>query len=69
MRSRFSSAFPGFDRRKLTVPEIAIRFAAAFACLATDPTIHLPAIGVGLASIAVDIYAGRPKSTTSETPQ
>jgi len=55
----FSSALSGFDRRKLTPPEIGLRFVAAFACLATDPMIYLPAIAVGLALIAFDVSAGR----------
>lgn len=62
----FSSALSGFDRRKLTVPEIVVRFAAAFTCLATDPMIHLPAIAVGLALIAFDVRAGRPKAEASQ---
>ncbi|WP_305984910.1 TRAP transporter fused permease subunit [Roseibium sp. MMSF_3544] len=62
----FSSALSGFDRRKLTVPEIVVRFAAAFTCLATDPMIHLPAIAVGLALIAFDARAGRPKAEASQ---
>lgn len=65
----FSSALSGFDRRKLTVPEIVIRFATAFTCLATDPMIHLPAITVGLALIAFDVHAGRPKAKASEASQ
>jgi len=62
----FSSALSGFDRRKLTVPEIVVRFAAAFTCLATAPMIHLPAIAVGLALIAFDVRAGRPKAEASQ---
>ncbi|MYA89451.1 MAG: TRAP transporter fused permease subunit [Boseongicola sp. SB0662_bin_57] len=55
----FSSALSGFDRRRLTVAEIIVRFAAAFATLAINPAIHVPAILVGLALIAYDIRAGR----------
>ncbi len=55
----FSSALSGFDRRKLTLPEIVIRFAAAFTCLAIDPLYHLPAVGVGIALIAYDVRTGR----------
>nr|WP_319383785.1 TRAP transporter fused permease subunit [uncultured Roseibium sp.] len=65
----FSSALSGYDRRRLTVPEIVVRFAAAFACLATDPMIHLPAIAIGLALIAFDIHAGRAKAAMSEAPK
>ncbi|WP_424969305.1 TRAP transporter permease [Dinoroseobacter sp. S76] len=55
----FSSALSGFDRRKLSVPEIGLRFVASFACLATDPLIHLPAVAIGIALIAIDLRAGR----------
>lgn len=65
----FSSALSGFDRRKLTVPEIVIRFVAAFACLATDPLIHIPAIAIGLALVAFDIRAGRAKAMISRASQ
>lgn len=65
----FSSALSGFDRRKLTLPEIVIRFVAAFACLAPDQMIHLPAIGVGLALIAFDVQAGRSSTPRSEVSQ
>ncbi|WP_420332193.1 TRAP transporter permease [Roseibium sp.] len=65
----FSSALSGFDRRKLTVPEIVIRFVAAFTCLATDPLIHMPAIAIGLALVAFDIRAGRAKAMISRAPQ
>lgn len=65
----FSSALSGFDRRKLTIPEIVIRFAAAFAALAISPMIHVPAILIGLALIAYDVRSARilipkPKATT-----
>ncbi|MEO0391209.1 MAG: TRAP transporter fused permease subunit, partial [Pseudomonadota bacterium] len=61
----FSSALTGFDRRKLTVSEIVLRFGTAFTCLATDPMIHLPAIGIGLALIAFDVRAARSKASTT----
>ncbi len=65
----FSSALSGFDRRKLTVPEIVLRFGIAFTCLATAPLIHLPAIAVGLALIAFDVRASRSLPQTDEVPQ
>ncbi|WP_306146072.1 TRAP transporter fused permease subunit [Roseibium sp. MMSF_3412] len=65
----FSSALSGFDRRKLTVPEIVIRFVAAFACLATDPLIHMPGIAIGMALVAFDIRAGRAKAMISRASQ
>ena len=55
----FSSALSGFDRRKLSLPEIVLRFGLAFACLATAPVIHLPAIALGLALIVFDVRASR----------
>lgn len=51
----FSSALSGHDRRKLTIPEIVLRLAAAFAALSASLAISLPAIAVGLALIAIDI--------------
>lgn len=61
----FSTALSGFDRRRLTLPEIILRFAAAFAVLAISPVIHLPAIALGLALIAVDILAARAAASPS----
>ena len=51
----FSSALSGHDRRKLTMPEVVSRFLAAFAMLAPDPGIHVPAILVGLALMVWDV--------------
>ncbi|MEM6305167.1 MAG: TRAP transporter fused permease subunit [Pseudomonadota bacterium] len=62
----FSSALSGYDRRKLSVVEIAARFGIAFTILATDPMIHLPAIAVGLALIAWDIRAARHSEPQAE---
>jgi hypothetical protein len=62
----FSSALSGFDRRKLSLPEIMVRFAAAFCCLALSPMIHLPAIAIGLALVAYDLHAARPKAQPSK---
>ena len=45
----FSSALAGFDRGKLNVVEILLRFCTAFSCLAINPLIHLPAVVIGLA--------------------
>ena len=55
----FSSALSGFDRRKLTIAEIVLRFTLAFTMLAPDPVIHLPAILLGGGLIAWDIRASR----------
>ncbi len=55
----FSSALSGFDRRKLSLPEIVARFGIAFTMLAPDPVIHLPAIAVGIALIVWDLRASR----------
>lgn len=62
----FSSALSGFDRRKLSIPEIALRFVIAFSCLATAAVIHLPAIAIGLALIVFDIRASRSAALQSE---
>ncbi len=50
----FSSALSAFDRGRLSVVEVIFRFATAFALLATNPAIHLPAIAGGVALIAWD---------------
>ncbi len=55
----FSSALSGFDRRKLTIPEIALRLIAAFSALAISPVVHLPAIAIGFALILFDIYSAK----------
>ena len=65
----FSSALSGFDRRKLSAPEIVIRFVTAFTCLATDPIYHLPAVALGLALIAIDIRASRSSALVSKATQ
>lgn len=59
----FSSALSGFDRRKLSIPEIVLRFLLAFTMLAPAPVVHLPAILLGMGLIAWDIRAAR------ETPK
>ncbi|MEO0915400.1 MAG: TRAP transporter fused permease subunit [Pseudomonadota bacterium] len=56
----FSSALSGYDRRKLTVPEIIVRFVVAFTMLVPAPAVHLPAILIGVALIAWDMRAARP---------
>ena len=50
----FSSALSAYDRCKLPIPEVALRFLAAFACLAIDPLIHIPAIVIGAVLIFHD---------------
>ena len=65
----FSSALSGFDRRKLTIPEIVIRFVTAFTCLATDPMFHVPAVCLGLALIVFDVRAARTAASNSEAAQ
>ena len=55
----FSSALSGYDRRKLSIPEIVVRFVVAFTMLVPSPAIHLPAILIGLALIAWDVRAAR----------
>ncbi len=50
----FSSALSRFDRRKLSLPETFLRFIAAFAALAINPIVHVPAIAIGIALIYFD---------------
>lgn len=56
----FSSALSAFDRRKLSIPEIIIRFVAAFAVLVVNPMIHIPAIFIGLLMIFIDVRKAKP---------
>jgi len=63
----FSSALSGFDRQKLSIPEIIIRFAAAFAVLAVSPMIHIPAILVGLLMIFIDVRKPKPNTANEVT--
>ncbi|MEP0521861.1 MAG: TRAP transporter fused permease subunit [Hyphomicrobiales bacterium] len=51
----FSSALSAYDRGKLTIFEVGLRFVAAFTLLAISPIFHLPALAVGIALIAWDI--------------
>jgi len=51
----FSSALSGYDRRALSVVEIVCRFIAAFALLAVNPTIHIPALLLGVLLVFIDI--------------
>ena len=55
----FSSALSGYDRRKLAVPEIIVRFIAAFTMLSIDPAFHIPAILIGVGLIAFDVSRNR----------
>ena len=63
----FSSALSAYDRRKLTIPEVVIRFVAAFTLLATSPAFHLPALGIGIALILWDVRAAKQLSKNRET--
>ncbi len=55
----FSSALSAYDRTKLSIPEVALRFVMAFACLVISPTVHLPAIVIGVFLILFDIRRSR----------
>ncbi|MFY0597788.1 MAG: TRAP transporter fused permease subunit [Cognatishimia sp.] len=55
----FSSALSGFDRSKLSIPEIVLRFGTAFTMLAISPAIHLPAVAFGIALILFDMRRGK----------
>ncbi len=61
----FSSAFSGFDRRKLTLLEVVLRFGAAFAVLAASPAVQLPAIAIGIGLIFFDIRYGAARRETT----
>ena len=50
----FSSALSGYDRRALSIFEIVMRLVVAFAALAISPTIHMPAILIGVVLLALD---------------
>jgi len=62
----FSSALSAFDKGRLTVVEIVLRFAAAFALLALSPSIHLPALAAGIALIAWDLRRPSPNPPSGE---
>lgn len=62
----FSSALSAFDLRKLSIPEVVLRFVTAFAMLAISPFIHIPAIVVGMALIYFGM-SGRPTNTPRAT--
>ena len=51
----FSSALSAYGLRALTIPEVVLRFAAAFALLATSPAIHLPALAAGIALVLIGL--------------
>ena len=51
----FSSALSAYDRGRLTIAEVVLRFGTAFALLIIDPMIHLPALVLGIALILVDL--------------
>ncbi len=63
----FSSALSAFDRGRLTIVEVVLRFAAAFALLTLSPAIHLPALAVGIVLIFWDLRRNRAKIETSES--
>jgi TRAP transporter 4TM/12TM fusion protein len=55
----FSSALSAYDRGRLTIVEVVLRFGAAFALLALSPMIHLPALALGVALILFDLRRAR----------
>ena len=63
----FSSALSGYDRRKLSLLEIALRLVAAFAALALPVAVHLPAVLIGIALLAFDWHRTRPTTQRPET--
>lgn len=50
----FSSALSAYDRSKLSIPEVVLRFVSALGCLATAPMLYLPAIATGGALLFFD---------------
>ncbi len=64
----FSSALSGHDCRKLSIPEIILRFALAFTMLAPNPAVHLSAIACGIALILWDIRAARTLEPAETNP-
>ena len=65
----FSSALSAYDRRRLSIPEVVVRFVAAFAMLAPAAAIHLPAIAIGIALILWDVRAARALPAKTEATQ
>ncbi|MEM7299505.1 MAG: TRAP transporter fused permease subunit [Pseudomonadota bacterium] len=63
----FSSALSAYDRCKLTIVEVVLRFVAAFALLAVSPTIHIPALVAGVLLILWDIRRKRPMVATGDS--
>ena len=61
----FSSALSGFDRNRLTILEIVLRFCAALAVLALSPIVHVPAIAIGIVLVLFDWYRSRGNGETS----
>ena len=64
----FSSALSAYDRRKLSIPEVVCRFVTAFAMLVPSVAIHLPAVGIGIALIVLDVRLARTHSPETEHP-
>jgi TRAP transporter 4TM/12TM fusion protein len=62
----FSSALSAHDRGKLSLPEVMLRFAAAFAVLYTDMAVHIPAVAVGIALIAWDLRRAARATSAAE---
>lgn len=62
----FSSALSAYDRNKLTIVEVVLRFATAFALLALSPSIHLPALVAGVLLIIWDIRRNNPAVSLGE---
>ncbi len=50
----FSSALSGYDRRALSKLEIVLRLVVAFLVLAISPSVHLPAIVIGILLLIFD---------------
>lgn len=56
----FCSAMAAFDRERLSVAEVVLRFLVAFLCLVPDPLIHLPAVAMGALLVAFHLRRTQP---------
>ena len=62
----FSSALSAYDRRRLTPPEIAIRFLAAIMVLSPQPGIHMVAIVAGALMMGIDFRQSAKQSASDD---
>ncbi len=63
----FSSALSAYDRGRLTIVEVVLRFGTAFALLALSPIVHLPALVIGVTLILFDLRRAKDASVVRGT--